>query len=289
MATSHSIAVAYIPVLHQGYFSFLNSLAEKDVEALYLISDEILAAHDELDYLNRKDRIRALPQKVMMKVLFATTRLRVEILTRTMLESLGGKGNVFHMPREDVNLFIASTYLTGESIEYHNVSLRRNQENIGEARVPDTPAVTLDEYGKTMMGKALQEAEKSTDWWRHVGAALAKKGEIIACTHNEHMPDEELPNVFGDARALFKKGLNINYVTSAHAEVGAIGEAARKGISTEGAELFVTDFPCPYCARLIAKAGIKTVYYLKGYAVLDGDIFFKDMGIATMRVLEESH
>lgn len=284
METPRNIAIAYIPVFHQGYLSFLNSLHTGGVETLYLISDEVLEAHEELDYLNRKDRIRAVPQDRMVKVLTASTPLQVEILTREAFESLRGKGSVFHMPKEDVNLFIAQTYLEGESVKYHNVFLRRNQENIGEEKTPDTPTISVSEFGQQMMGKTLEESEESTDWWRQVGAALVKDGVLLALAHNEHMPDKELPNVFGDARALFKKGVNINYVTSAHAEVGVIGEAARRGESTEGAELFVTDFPCPYCARLIAKAGIKKVYFIKGYAVLDGDEFFKDMGINAIKV-----
>ncbi len=98
------------------------------------------------------------------------------------------------------------------------------------------------------------------------------------------MPDEQLPNIFGDTRALFSKGDRIEYVTSAHAEVGVLGEAARRGIATEGAELYVTDFPCPYCARLIAKSGIKKLYFLKGYAVLEGDVFLKEAGVELIKV-----
>ena len=103
-------------------------------------------------------------------------------------------------------------------------------------------------------------------------------------TYNEHMPEAQLPNILGDARSLFKRGIHVNYVTSAHAEGAAIAGAARRGISTEGAELYVTDFPCPYCARIIAKSGVKKLYFLKGYAVLDGDDFLKEEGIEVIRV-----
>ena len=101
------------------------------------------------------------------------------------------------------------------------------------------------------------------------------------------MPEPELPNIEGDARGLYKKGINVNYVTSAHAELNAIGQAARSGISTEGAELYVTDFPCPYCARLIAKTGIKKLYFLAGYAVIDGDEFLKEEGVEIIHVAQK--
>ena len=46
-----------------------------------------------------------------------------------------------------------------------------------------------------------------------------------------------------------------------HAEMNAIGWAARKGISTVGATLYCTHFPCNQvgCARLIIAAGIKHI------------------------------
>ncbi len=130
----------------------------------------------------------------------------------------------------------------------------------------------------------VQESEKAVDWWRQVGAALVKNGKVLYVTHNEHKPEKEMPNILGDTRALFKRGVNIEYVTSAHAEVVAIAEAAKRGIATEGAELYVTDFPCPYCARLVASAGIKKLYFMKGYAVLKGDEYLKEAGVELIHV-----
>ena len=37
-----------------------------------------------------------------------------------------------------------------------------------------------------------------------------------------------------------------------HAEARLIAAAAREGRATAGAVLYVTDFPCPPCAKLIA-------------------------------------
>lgn len=46
-----------------------------------------------------------------------------------------------------------------------------------------------------------------------------------------------------------------------HSEVDAIAQAAKFGLPTEGATLFVTRYPCEACARAIAVAGIKNVIY----------------------------
>ncbi|GMV82726.1 MAG: hypothetical protein AMXMBFR7_39100 [Planctomycetota bacterium] len=52
---------------------------------------------------------------------------------------------------------------------------------------------------------------------------------------------------------------------SVHAEMEAILSCARNGISTRGAILFSTTFPCHNCARHIIDAGIKEVYFIEPY------------------------
>jgi dCMP deaminase len=46
-----------------------------------------------------------------------------------------------------------------------------------------------------------------------------------------------------------------------HAEANAIAYAARQGISTDGATLYITVSPCGTCARLLIAAGIREVVY----------------------------
>lgn len=276
------VAVAYVPVLHKGYLDFFHSLLDDGVTELWLIGDSILEAHDELDYINRKDRLRAIPTDRMRLSIECVADIEVRILEREQVGSV--EADTIIVPREDITKFVVNEYFSDRVIEYKDVFVRRNHDNIGEDKLPEVSSVTLSEFESKLWSDVLSETEKSADWWRQVGAALVKNGEVVYVTHNEHMPEEQLPNIEGDARSLFKKGININYVTAAHAEVVAIGAAARAGIATEGAELYVTDFPCPYCARLIAKAGIKKVFFIKGYAVLDGDTFLKGEGVELVKV-----
>jgi dCMP deaminase len=46
-----------------------------------------------------------------------------------------------------------------------------------------------------------------------------------------------------------------------HAEANAIAQAAKHGISTGGASIYVTLEPCLSCLKLIISAGIQEVYY----------------------------
>lgn len=278
------VAIAYIPVLHKGYYDFLTRLEISGVQELYLIGDNILEAHEELDYLNRKDRLRAVPVSTIIQALLATTSLQVAELTKDQIVCVQEKEFELVTPREDIGEVVVQHYFSEHTVEYVDVYVRRNKLNVGEEKVPDTTLVSISEFQENIWRAVFAEAAKSADWWRQVGAALVKDDEVVYVTHNKHMPEEQTPNIEGDARSLFKKGIHINYVTAAHAEIVALGTAAKEGIVTKGAEMYVTDFPCPYCARMIVAAGIAKVYFVKGYAVLDGDALLKEAGVEVVQV-----
>ncbi|MDL2258255.1 cytidine/deoxycytidylate deaminase family protein [Eubacteriales bacterium OttesenSCG-928-K08] len=50
-----------------------------------------------------------------------------------------------------------------------------------------------------------------------------------------------------------------------HAEQNAIIQAAKLGVSIEGATLYCTHQPCVICAKMIVNAGIARVVYAEGY------------------------
>ncbi len=50
-----------------------------------------------------------------------------------------------------------------------------------------------------------------------------------------------------------------------HAEMSAITDAARRGLSVKNAKLFCTTFPCHMCARHIIASGISEVVYVEPY------------------------
>lgn len=50
-----------------------------------------------------------------------------------------------------------------------------------------------------------------------------------------------------------------------HAEQNAIIQAAKLGVSIEGATLYCTHQPCILCAKMIVNSGISRVVYAEGY------------------------
>lgn len=50
-----------------------------------------------------------------------------------------------------------------------------------------------------------------------------------------------------------------------HAEMNAVLQCSKFGIPTDGAEIYVTDFPCLQCTKSLLQASIKKIYYMRNY------------------------
>ncbi len=75
----------------------------------------------------------------------------------------------------------------------------------------------------------------------------------------------------------------LEFSRAVHAEMDALLEAGRKGVSTIGARVFVTTFPCHYCARHLVSSGVDEVQYIEPYPKskafsLHGDSIQNDIG-----------
>ncbi|HBE20696.1 MAG TPA: cytidine deaminase [Cyanobacteria bacterium UBA11149] len=76
-----------------------------------------------------------------------------------------------------------------------------------------------------------------------------------------------------------------------HAEANAIAQAAKHGILTNGASIYVTLEPCLSCLKLIVSAGIKEVFYETpfntGESLLVRDSFVEN-GLVTLKEIHLS-
>lgn len=55
------------------------------------------------------------------------------------------------------------------------------------------------------------------------------------------------------------------YGRAVHAEMAAVTDCARRGVSTQGAYLYCTTFPCHNCVKHLVAAGIERVYFIEPY------------------------
>jgi len=61
-----------------------------------------------------------------------------------------------------------------------------------------------------------------------------------------------------------------------HAEMNALAQAAKRGVSTKGAVLYCTHKPCIHCSKVLINAGIVTIFYLDAYRAEDEESRFAD-------------
>lgn len=72
---------------------------------------------------------------------------------------------------------------------------------------------------------------------------------------------------------------------SLHSEIDAITQAAKFGLSLEGATIYVTRYPCEACARAIVNSGIKKVYYGREQVISEETkAIFNSMGVTVQQV-----
>jgi dCMP deaminase len=262
----------YLPVIHAGYEALLDR--HPDASGVLLLGDSFA---DEFPVLRKE--IRALrPDTAAAYVRSRGGTARVEVVQPdTIAEAVTGDPVV--APDEDLMHGVVQAYAL-KNVVFERTFLRWDR---GWAQ-PQRPAefdgaTTTDAIAREMLGRAIVEAQRSSDWWRQVGAVAARDGRLLAMEHNQHRPTDYTPYIDGDPRNEFSRGVRIDLSSAAHAEAVLIAKAARSGTALAGADLYVSTFPCPPCARLIADAGFARCFFAGPYATLDGDALLRAAGV----------
>jgi dCMP deaminase len=277
--------VAYVPVLHEGYRRFLERHAVD--RRLFVVGPDLHAEDRPL----AKD-IRALGAELVASAIAAWgISAEVAVLDAEGARALATEGPRIVMPAEDVSYRLTERFFARCDVRFDTVFLRWDKTRTAQLLSPQPDrTVSLLEAAADLGGAAREElaelapaaeaaAAGSVDWWRRVGAAIRLPGGELRAARNTHDPHPLSPYAAGDPRANFNKGVALELSTATHAEARLIAEAARDGVATRGAVLYVTDFPCPPCAKLIAAAGIARLYFREGYAVLDGQDVLRAAGV----------
>jgi dCMP deaminase len=116
--------------------------------------------------------------------------------------------------------------------------------------------ITWNQY---FMAQSYLLKSRSTCQRLAVGAVIVRDKRMIAGGYNGsvsggvHCIDEGCYVVDGHC------------VRTIHAEMNALLQCSKFGVATEGAEIYVTHFPCLHCTKAIIQAGVKAVYYSEDY------------------------
>lgn len=115
------------------------------------------------------------------------------------------------------------------------------------------------EWDQYFMAQSHLLAMRSTCERLSVGATIVRDKRMIAGGYNG--------SIAGGTHCIDEGCYVIDHhcVRTIHAEMNAILQCAKFGVSTNDAEIYVTHFPCLACCKSIIQAGIKTVHYAKEY------------------------
>lgn len=253
--------IVYMPVLHNGYLKFFRKYP--DAEKLFILGQEFI---DEFSAV--KDIRQVFPEDMVRVVDGLRIFKRVKIL---------GKNNLFELNNEKLIIAndeicrkFAEKYLKNQILVFDDIFLRWDEKSVFSKSEVKFDRISSEGIDRRRMRLVKEESDLTSDWWRQVGCVLIKDSLVIYKTHNRHLPSEHTPYEVGDPRDFIKAGQNSELASALHCEQAAIAWAANEGISLKGTSLYVTVFPCPVCAKLVAFSGISKLYYLSGHASLDG-------------------
>lgn len=116
--------------------------------------------------------------------------------------------------------------------------------------------ISWDQY---FMAQSHLLALRSTCTRLMVGATIVRDKRIIAGGYNG--------SVSGSIHCI-NEGCYVvdgHCVRTIHAEANALLQCAKFGVPTEGADIYITHFPCLQCSKQIIQSGIENVYYAEDY------------------------
>ena len=130
----------------------------------------------------------------------------------------------------------------------------------------------LNDQNFINIAKEISSASKCVS--RRVGAVIVKDGRILSTGYNGTPAGfinccDYWDNKHTSQHHQWSKTYEI------HAEMNAIIWAARKGISIEGATIYVTLEPCSDCSKNLIASGIKRIVYETSYEHTSSDIVSK--------------
>ena len=89
----------------------------------------------------------------------------------------------------------------------------------------------------------------------NVGCLLVNNNRIISQGYNGHLPGCPHESIIE----------NDHEIATIHAEQNALIDCAKRGVSTNNCNAYITHYPCINCTKLLLAAGIKNIYYINDY------------------------
>lgn len=111
-------------------------------------------------------------------------------------------------------------------------------------------------------------AERSTCTRARVGAVIVRDRMILATGYNgspaghPHCTEAGCLVVTSQTP---EGQTEENCIRTIHAEINAIAQAAKNGVTINGADIYITHSPCMHCLKVLLNTGIQRICYEKEY------------------------
>jgi len=267
----------YIPVLHNGYLQFFGRHSKVSQE-LWIIGEDIAA-----QFSSSLTEIRAMNSACTAKMIQALNIFRTIRVLSLLNVGLLQVSKII-TAQETISRKVTEKYFPGVDVVIDTTFLRYDEGNVKSSLPVNYDRKSEDLFDRQMMKLAFDEAGKSSDWWRHVGAVLVKDRKIISVAYNRPIISEHIPYAFGNPRDFVEAGTLGHFSDTLHAEKALFAPALKGGIRTEGSDVYLSVFPCPDCAKLMACYGIKRCFFASGNAYLDSEKVLRSVGIELVYV-----
>jgi dCMP deaminase len=109
-----------------------------------------------------------------------------------------------------------------------------------------------DDYFKKIV---IATSERSPCERLQVGCLIVKDNRIVSQGYNGFLPSCEHKSIVRDGHEQ----------ATIHAEQNAICDCAKRGVSCDGAIVYITHYPCIICCRLLLASGITSIRYISDY------------------------
>lgn len=139
---------------------------------------------------------------------------------------------------------------TNQRRPIRNVEPMRSTYRLGDFRGPDR--ISWDDY---FMQTAELASVRSPCERLKVGCVLVKRNRLISMGYNGYLAGTE-------HKSIVRNG---HEQATIHAEINAITDAAKRGVSIEGAVAYITHYPCVNCFKALASSGVTNIYYKNDY------------------------
>jgi dCMP deaminase len=130
-------------------------------------------------------------------------------------------------------------------------------------------------------------ARRATCTRGHIGAVIVRDHSILSTGYNG--APSGLPHCNETNCRIYRSThpdgtVEENCVNTIHAEINAIAQAAKHGVSIKDADIYITASPCIHCLKVLINVGIKTIYYDKPYKIEHIDELLRLSGIRLVQV-----